>query len=176
MFANYTTLKCSCRLTLLSSFVLRRGRAAALAVATVVAAAVTAVPTIAAMATALATATGAATTVAMAAVVAATIAAMTVTVVAAMATATAAATLAVFADVRHARRRRVATTVSARTHVTLTLFARVAPSRCDATREREPAVREAAVEDRLRGSHQMHEVAVASTSALTLFVLTASER
>ena len=148
--------------------------------ATVVAAAMTALTTIAAMATALATAARTAATVAVAAIAvmaaAATIAAVAVTVavVAAMATAAAAATLAVLADVRHARRRRVATTVATGTHVTLTLFAGVAPSRCDAEGEREPAVREAAVEYRLRGSHQMHEVAVASASALAFFVLTTS--
>ena len=147
-----------------------------------VAAAVTVVPTIAAMAIMAAAAARAAATVAVAAVAivaaTATIAAvaMAVAVVAAMATATAAATLAVLADVRHAGWRRVAATVAARTHVTLTLFACVAPSRCDTEEKGKPAVREAAVEHRLRGSHQMHEVAVASARALAFFVLTTSER
>ena len=179
MFANYTTLKCSCRLTLLTGLVLCRGRAAALAVAAVVTA-TTVLATIAAAVAALATATGTAAMAVAAvttAVAAATIAAVAVTVavVAAMAAAAAAAAVAVLADVRHAWRRRVTTTVAAGTHVALTLLTCVAPSRGEEEGKIGPAVRETAVEDGLRGGHQMHEVAVAAARALAFFVLTASE-
>ena len=179
MFANYTTLKCSCRLTLLTGLVLCRGRAAALAVAAVMTA-TTVLATIAAAVAALATATGtAAMAVAAvaAAVAAATIAAVAVTVVvvAAVAAAAAAATVAVLADIRHAWRRRVTTTVATGTHVALTLLTCVAPSRGEEEGKIGPAVRETAVEDGLRGGHQMHEVAVAAARALAFFVLTASE-
>lgn len=179
MFANYTTLKCSCRLTLLTGLVLCRGRAAALAVAAVVTA-TTVLATIAAAVAALATATGTAAMAVAAvttAVAAATIAAVAVTVavVAAVAAAAAAATVAVLADVRHAWRRRVTTTVAAGTHVALTLLTCVAPSRGEEEGKIGPAVRETAVEDGLRGGHQMHEVAVAAARALAFFVLTASE-
>ena len=183
MFANYTTLKCSCRLTLLTGLVLCRGRAAALAVAAVVTATTvlaTIAAAVAALATALATATGTAAMAVAAvttAVAAATIAAVAVTVavVAAVAAAAAAATVAVLADVRHAWRRRVTTTVAAGTHVALTLLTCVAPSRGEEEGKIGPAVRETAVEDGLRGGHQMHEVAVAAARALAFFVLTASE-
>lgn len=179
MFANYTTLKCSCRLTLLTGLVLCRGRAAALAVAAVVTA-TTVLATIAAAVAALATATGTAAMAVAAvttAVAAATIAAVAVTVavVAAVAAAAAAATVAVLADIRHAWRRRVTTTVAAGTHVALTLLTCVAPSRGEEEGKIGPAVRETAVEDGLRGGHQMHEVAVAAARALAFFVLTASE-
>ena len=179
MFANYTTLKCSCRLTLLTGLVLCRGRAAALAVAAVVTA-TTVLATIAAAVAALATATGTAAMAVAAvttAVAAATIAAVAVTmaVVAAVAAAAAAAAVAVLADVRHAWRRRVTTTVAAGTHVALTLLTCVAPSRGEEEGKIGPAVRETAVEDGLRGGHQMHEVAVAAARALAFFVLTASE-
>lgn len=179
MFANYTTLKCSCRLTLLTGLVLCRGRAAALAVAAVVTA-TTVLATIAAAVAALATATGTAAMAVAAvttAVAAATIAAVAVTVavVAAVAAAAAAATVAVLADIRHAWRRRVTTTVAAGTHVALTLLTCVAPSRGEEEGKLGPAVRETAVEDGLRGGHQMHEVAVAAARALAFFVLTASE-
>lgn len=179
MFANYTTLKCSCRLTLLTGLVLCRGRAAALAVAAVVTA-TTVLATIAAAVAAFATATGTAAMAVAAvttAVAAATIAAVAVTVavVAAVAAAAAAATVAVLADVRHAWRRRVTTTVAAGTHVALTLLTCVAPSRGEEEGKIGPAVRETAVEDGLRGGHQMHEVAVAAARALAFFVLTASE-
>lgn len=179
MFANYTTLKCSCRLTLLTGLVLCRGRAAALAVAAVMTA-TTVLATIAAAVAALATATGTAAMAVAAvttAVAAATIAAVAVTVavVAAVAAAAAAATVAVLADVRHAWRRRVTTTVAAGTHVALTLLTCVAPSRGEEEGKIGPAVRETAVEDGLRGGHQMHEVAVAAARALAFFVLTASE-
>ena len=175
MFANYTTLKCSCRLTLLTGLVLCRGRAAALAVAAVVTA-TTVLATIAAAVAALATATGTAAMAVAAvttAVAAATIAA--VAVVAAGAAAAAAAAVAVLADVRHAWRRRVTTTVATGTHVALTLLTCVAPSRGEEEGKIGPAVRETAVEDGLRGGHQMHEVAVAAARALAFFVLTASE-
>lgn len=179
MFANYTTLKCSCRLTLLTGLVLCRGRAAALAVAAVVTA-TTVLATIAAAVAALATATGTAAMAVAAvttAVAAATIAAVAVTVavVAAVAAAAAAAAVAVLADIRHAWRRRVTTTVAAGTHVALTLLTCVAPSRGEEEGKIGPAVRETAVEDGLRGGHQMHEVAVAAARALAFFVLTASE-
>ena len=179
MFANYTTLKCSCRLTLLTGLVLCRGRAAALAVAAVVTA-TTVLATIAAAVAALATATGTAAMAVAAvttAVATATIAAVAVTVavVAAVAAAAAAAAVAVLADVRHAWRRRVTTTVAAGTHVALTLLTCVAPSRGEEEGKIGPAVRETAVEDGLRGGHQMHEVAVAAARALAFFVLTASE-
>ena len=179
MFANYTTLKCSCRLTLLTGLVLCRGRAAALAVAAVMTA-TTVLATIAAAVAALATATGTAAMAVAAvttAVAAATIAAaaVTVAVVAAVAAAAAAAAVAVLADVRHAWRRRVTTTVAAGTHVALTLLTCVAPSRGEEEGKIGPAVRETAVEDGLRGGHQMHEVAVAAARALAFFVLTASE-
>ena len=179
MFANYTTLKCSCRLTLLTGLVLCRGRAAALAVAAVVTA-TTVLATIAAAVAALATATGTAAMAVAAvttAVAAATIAAVAVTVavVAAVAAAAAAAAVAVLADVRHAWRWRVTTTVATGTHVALTLFTCVAPSRGEEEGKIGPAVRETAVEDGLRGGHQMHEVAVAAARALAFFVLTASE-
>lgn len=179
MFANYTTLKCSCRLTLLTGLVLCRGRAAALAVAAVVTA-TTVLATIAAAVAALATATGTAAMAVAAvttAVAAATIAAVAVTVavVAAVAAAAAAATVAVLADIRHAWRRMVTTTVAAGTHVALTLLTCVAPSRGEEEGKIGPAVRETAVEDGLRGGHQMHEVAVAAARALAFFVLTASE-
>ena len=179
MFANYTTLKCSCRLTLLTGLVLCRGRAAALAVAAVMTA-TTVLATIAAAVAALATATGTAAMAVAAvttAVAAATIAAVAVTVavVAAVAAAAAAAAVAVLADVRHAWRRRVTTTVAAGTHVALTLLTCVAPSRGEEEGKIGPAVRETAVEDGLRGGHQMHEVAVAAARALAFFVLTASE-
>lgn len=179
MFANYTTLKCSCRLTLLTGLVLCRGRAAALAVAAVVTA-TTVLATIAAAVAALATATGTAAMAVAAvttAVAAATIAAVAVTVavVAAVAAAAAAAAVAVLADVRHAWRWRVTTTVAAGTHVALTLLTCVAPSRGEEEGKIGPAVRETAVEDGLRGGHQMHEVAVAAARALAFFVLTASE-
>lgn len=179
MFANYTTLKCSCRLTLLTGLVLCRGRAAALAVAAVMTA-TTVLATIAAAVAALATATGTAAMAVAAvttAVAAATIAAVAVTVavVAAVAAAAAAATVAVLADIRHAWRRRVTTTVAAGTHVALTLLTCVAPSRGEEEGKIGPAVRETAVEDGLRGGHQMHEVAVAAARALAFFVLTASE-
>lgn len=179
MFANYTTLKCSCRLTLLTGLVLCRGRAAALAVAAVVTA-TTVLATIAAAVAALATATGTAAMAVAAvttAVAAATIAAVAVTVavVAAVAAAAAAAAVAVLADIRHAWRRRVTTTVAAGTHVALTLLTCVAPSRGEEEGKIGPAVRETAVEDGLRGGHQMHEVAVAAARALAFFVLTTSE-
>lgn len=179
MFANYTTLKCSCRLTLLTGLVLCRGRAAALAVAAVMTA-TTVLATIAAAVAALATATGTAAMAVAAvttAVAAATIAAVAVTVavVAAVAAAAAAAAVAVLADIRHAWRRRVTTTVAAGTHVALTLLTCVAPSRGEEEGKIGPAVRETAVEDGLRGGHQMHEVAVAAARALAFFVLTASE-
>ena len=179
MFANYTTLKCSCRLTLLTGLVLCRGRAAALAVAAVMTA-TTVLATIAAAVAALATATGTAAMAVAAvttAVAAATIAAVAVTVavVAAVAAAAAAAAVAVLADVRHTWRRRVTTTVAAGTHVALTLLTCVAPSRGEEEGKIGPAVRETAVEDGLRGGHQMHEVAVAAARALAFFVLTASE-
>ena len=181
MFANYTTLKCSCRLTLLTGLVLCRGRAAALAVAAVMTATtVLATATGTAAVAALATATGTAAMAVAAvttAVAAATIAAVAVTVavVAAVAAAAAAATVAVLADIRHAWRRRVTTTVAAGTHVALTLLTCVAPSRGEEEGKIGPAVRETAVEDGLRGGHQMHEVAVAAARALAFFVLTASE-
>ena len=177
MFANYTTLKCSCRLTLLTGLVLCRGRAAALAVAAVVTA-TTVLATIAAAVAALATATGTAAMAVAAvttAVAAATIAAVAVTVAVVAAVAAAAAAIAVLADVRHAWRRRVTTTVAAGTHVALTLLTCVAPSRGEEEGKIGPAVRETAVEDGLRGGHQMHEVAVAAARALAFFVLTASE-
>lgn len=177
MFANYTTLKCSCRLTLLTGLVLCRGRAAALAVAAVVTA-TTVLATIAAAVAALATATGTAAMAVAAvttAVAAATIAAVAVTVAVVAAVAAAAATVAVLADIRHAWRRRVTTTVAAGTHVALTLLTCVAPSRGEEEGKIGPAVRETAVEDGLRGGHQMHEVAVAAARALAFFVLTASE-
>lgn len=177
MFANYTTLKCSCRLTLLTGLVLCRGRAAALAVAAVVTA-TTVLATIAAAVAALATATGTAAMAVAAvttAVAAATIAAVAVTVAVVAAVAAAAAAVAVLADVRHAWRRRVTTTVAAGTHVALTLLTCVAPSRGEEEGKIGPAVRETAVEDGLRGGHQMHEVAVAAARALAFFVLTASE-
>lgn len=181
MFANYTTLKCSCRLTLLTGLVLCRGRAAALAVAAVMTA-TTVLATIAAAVAALATATGTAAMAVAAvttAVAAATIAAVAVTVAVvaavAAAAAAAAATVAVLADIRHAWRRRVTTTVAAGTHVALTLLTCVAPSRGEEEGKIGPAVRETAVEDGLRGGHQMHEVAVAAARALAFFVLTASE-
>ena len=120
--------------------------------------ATTVLATIAAAVAALATATG---TAAMA--------------VAAVTTAVAAATVAVLADIRHAWRRRVTTTVAAGTHVALTLLTCVAPSRGEEEGKIGPAVRETAVEDGLRGGHQMHEVAVAAARALAFFVLTASE-
>lgn len=177
MFANYTTLKCSCRLTLLTGLVLCRGRAAALAVAAVVTA-TTVLATIAAAVAALATATGTAAMAVAAvttAVAAATIAAVAVTVAVVAAVAAAAAAVAVLADVRHAWRRRVTTTVATGTHVALTLLTCVAPSRGEEEGKIGPAVRETAVEDGLRGGHQMHEVAVAAARALAFFVLTASE-
>lgn len=177
MFANYTTLKCSCRLTLLTGLVLCRGRAAALAVAAVMTA-TTVLATIAAAVAALATATGTAAMAVAAvttAVAAATIAAVAVTVAVVAAVAAAAAAVAVLADVRHAWRRRVTTTVAAGTHVALTLLTCVAPSRGEEEGKIGPAVRETAVEDGLRGGHQMHEVAVAAARALAFFVLTASE-
>lgn len=177
MFANYTTLKCSCRLTLLTGLVLCRGRAAALAVAAVVTA-TTVLATIAAAVAALATATGTAAMAVAAvttAVAAATIAAVAVTVAVVAAVAAAAAAVAVLADVRHTWRRRVTTTVAAGTHVALTLLTCVAPSRGEEEGKIGPAVRETAVEDGLRGGHQMHEVAVAAARALAFFVLTASE-
>lgn len=177
MFANYTTLKCSCRLTLLTGLVLCRGRAATLAVAAVVTA-TTVLATIAAAVAALATATGTAAMAVAAvttAVAAATIAAVAVTVAVVAAVAAAAAAVAVLADVRHAWRRRVTTTVATGTHVALTLLTCVAPSRGEEEGKIGPAVRETAVEDGLRGGHQMHEVAVAAARALAFFVLTASE-
>ena len=125
--------------------------------------ATTVLATIAAAVAALATATG---TAAMA------VAAVTTAVAAAAAT----ATVAVLADIRHAWRRRVTTTVAAGTHVALTLLTCVAPSRGEEEGKIGPAVRETAVEDGLRGGHQMHEVAVAAARALAFFVLTASER
>lgn len=177
MFANYTTLKCSCRLTLLTGLVLCRGRAAALAVAAVMTA-TTVLATIAAAVAALATATGTAAMAVAAvttAVAAATIAAVAVTVAVVAAVAAAAAAVAVLADVRHAWRWRVTTTVATGTHVALTLLTCVAPSRGEEEGKIGPAVRETAVEDGLRGGHQMHEVAVAAARALAFFVLTASE-
>lgn len=142
--------------------------------------ATTVLATIAAAVAALATATGTAAMAVAAvttAVAAATIAAVAVTVavVAAVAAAAAAATVAVLADIRHAWRRRVTTTVAAGTHVALTLLTCVAPSRGEEEGKIGPAVRETAVEDGLRGGHQMHEVAVAAARALAFFVLTASE-
>ena len=110
--------------------------------------ATTVLATIAAAVAALATATG---TAAMA--------------VAAVTTAVAAATIAAVA----------VTTVAAGTHVALTLLTCVAPSRGEEEGKIGPAVRETAVEDGLRGGHQMHEVAVAAARALAFFVLTASE-
>ena len=165
-------------MTLLTGLVLCRGRAAALAVAAVMTA-TTVLATIAAAVAALATATGTAAMAVAAvttAVAAATIAAVAVTVavVAAVAAAAAAATVAVLADIRHAWRRRVTTTVAAGTHVALTLLTCVAPSRGEEEGKIGPAVRETAVEDGLRGGHQMHEVAVAAARALAFFVLTAS--
>lgn len=140
--------------------------------------ATTVLATIAAAVAALATATGTAAMAVAAvttAVAAATIAAVAVTVAVVAAVAAAAAAVAVLADVRHAWRRRVTTTVAAGTHVALTLLTCVAPSRGEEEGKIGPAVRETAVEDGLRGGHQMHEVAVAAARALAFFVLTASE-
>ena len=74
----------------------------------------------------------------------------------------------------HTWRRRIATTISSWSHISFSLFTSVSPSSNESRNTHLPSLRETTIEHRLRRGHQMHEVTITTTRALTFFMLTAS--